>query len=781
MFGSSVDSQGQEDLLSFSTNSSKFSYSQSRNAPFPSFNSHQRQGSSNHLRGFGASRSVPKSKLSYSFTPFDYDDEDGEEEAAEDKEPDEKELERGGDTDGMSVDEEDGPLPHSFAPVNGHATGFTRKSIYSNPQTAKRARLDETWAQSLHSSPGRKTPRKKQPSAIPGIARDIASRKNVAVVDEPSGLLLDMEDVLCRMYDQVREKDADDDSLEMTLSEACEELVRLWKQYFGDSGSHSYQNGCLGPAEDAPRVAKASFLSSILLQLHHPPVQRQRSVDRNAYSNRSPFRPFNLPQQLESRAPTPKVLFDWLNQNHSPQPARFDILKRQQPNPTASPAFWNVTLAALLRADFPFVIQILEDADFNYARTAMEEGRKEPGYHGRQLQTIQQCVNKALQVLRACPVVRSDDWNITGMEWTMYRKQVSAALSELEDLAEGPDRDSIAPGPSFQASHFGLSLRSSVSSFSQSARMAESSVPWLIYQHFKALYNIILGDAATILKQSDDWVEATIALTAWWDGEDDSEITVENHARRGAVRKSQTPRSVDKNTEEAYLRRLDYAFTSVTDTLGKDGLQINSMNPSEVGLASVFEGNVEGVLRLLQTWSLPIAAATAEIASFGGWLELSVGSDPMPGLNEDDLMVLSYGQEDGRVRKDDIMINYSEGLFERGQLEGPTSVRDGWELSLEVLSRMDDQELVKKKVNEFLDRVTIESADKMDRLVLLCTELGYNEEGRKISEVSLTQSAVPIVLLKLTHSSDMAIKLPKTLKNMEPRYSATRVLIAPRS
>ncbi|KMP06173.1 hypothetical protein CIRG_05854 [Coccidioides immitis RMSCC 2394] len=725
ILGSSVNSQGTEDLLSFSTNSSNFSLSQSRNAPIPSFNSRQTKAPpSNLFRGIGSGRNIPRSKLSHSFTPFD--DDDGK--------SDEEEQMENTNTGATDMEEDDAPLPSMFAPINGRFTGNTRKSmVYSNLMNAKRAKLDETWVQPLPSST---VQTKKQPSAFRGIARDIASRKSVATVDEPSGFLLDMEDIVSRMYDRVREREADDEIVENTLSEVCEDLASLWKKYSDESGPASYENGCVGPGEQSSGIVKASFLSSLLLQLHHPPAFQRQFTSRNSQLFRSPFRPAISAQQPKSKSPIPKVLFDWLNQYHSPQASRLDALKRQQPNPTASPTFWNITLAALLRADFPIVMQLLEAADFTYARTAMEEGSSEPGYQGRQLQTIQQCVNKTLHNLRACPGVQSDDWDIKGMEWSVYRKQIASALLELEDLAEGSNRDEMGNSQAFEASHFGLlSFRSSVSSFSQSARMAESKIPWQIYQHLKALYNIILGDVASILKYSDDWVEATVSLTAWWNGDDDSDITLENgSSTRLAAKRSQSPRSVDINTEEAYLRRLDYTFTCVTDTLGKDGFRINSMNPCEVGLASLFEGNVEGLLRLTQTWSLPIAAATAEVASFGGWLAASAGSEPMPGLNENDLMVLSYGQPDQKLRKDDILVNYSSGIFDRGRLDGPSSARDGWELSLEIMSRLDDQELMKTKVNELLDRVVIDSSDKMDRLVLLCTELGYNEEGRKISE-----------------------------------------------
>jgi hypothetical protein len=98
-------------------------------------------------------------------------------------------------------------------------------------------------------------------------------------------------------------------------------------------------------------------------------------------------------------------------------------------------------------------------------------------------------------------------------------------------------------------------------------------------------------------------------------------------------------------------------------------------------------------------------------------------------------MVLSYGQTDKRPLKDDILTSFALGLFGRRPLDGDSGVRDGWELALEVLSRLDDQETMKAKVGELLDCIPLDTSEQMDKVVLLCTELGFNDEGRKVSEV----------------------------------------------
>jgi hypothetical protein len=360
-------------------------------------------------------------------------------------------------------------------------------------------------------------------------------------------------------------------------------------------------------------------------------------------------------------------------------------------------------------------------------------------------------VNKALSILDSCPGFQDDDWNITGPDWSQYRKRVLNAVNDLEDFAEGEERDQVDPpmqeNRGFQAVNFGLSnFGQKPISFSQSARMAESRVPWSIYQSLRSLYRIILGDPATIKANSQDWVEATIGLTAWWDGEDDDSApgldfrasTASNDFQRSRGSRSQI-RSVDRNMRDAYLRRLDLAFGNVTNEPSDNtGFRVNTMNSVEVGLASVFEGNVQGVVELMQTWSQCVASAVTEVACLGGWFT-SAQNKKMPGLSENDLMVLSYGQDAGptthELNRVDIMRDYAFGLNDRGLIENETGVREGWEMALEVLSRLDDAGATRKAVSEIVDKLPLDNVAQMDKLVMLCSDLGLEETGRRISEV----------------------------------------------
>lgn len=608
-------------------------------------------------------------------------------------------------------------------------------SIYRNPQSAKRAKIDERWAQKP-SPKGPHQPTRNKPSPIPSIARDIAAKNSTAPVLEPSSLILGSEDVFCHLYDQARDLERSNEDFRPLLSGVCEDLMNVWASHAGVGSMvpKPNNNGVLN-------LNEANALGSLLLQLHHPPLLKTKPPPGAMRPSAS--RAMVLASQSDQQqTPIPKVLLDWINLHRAPSD-KLDTVRMASPNPTASPQFWDTIQALTLRGNFSEIIQLFKSADFKYARSALEDGQAQQGYHGAQLQNIQKSVNKAVQVLTSSPQIQNDDWDVKDLDWAMFRKKVATTVSELEEFAEGQDREPEIEEDLFHATNFNIPAQSKPTSFSQSSRMAESRVPWTIYQNLKNMYYIILGENSAILTHSQDWIEATIALTVWWDGDDNDEITKDNlNARRSLTKRSQSqsqsPRSVDANPEEAYLRRLDYTFACVTDIGDIGDFDVNPLNNFEVGIASLFENNVEGVVGILKTWSLAIASAVVEVASLGGWLETSAGARPLPGLNENDLMVLSYGQEEKRVHKDEIMINYASGLCERGILKNSSGMREGWEIGLEILSRLDDRDTMQRRVNMLLDSIYLDTSGRMDKVVLLCTELGFDAESRKVSEVRYT-------------------------------------------
>ncbi|KAJ5558047.1 hypothetical protein N7535_009537 [Penicillium sp. DV-2018c] len=706
---------------------------------------------------FGQSNGFKSSQLTdYHEEPEDQMEQEEEEAAEEELEEEEEQPEDEMDVSIHNQAKSFNFLDSTFGdPVRSEPSmGAQRNQIYSKPSDAKRPKLDEHWAQQ---SPLRKTLAPKKPSAMPSILHNIASRSRIPPVNEPKEMILETEDALGKLMDELKAAEYRHVDFDAVLSNVTKELTGNWQDCADGIGIERPYGGLseIGPGDKSPDLVKAIFLASLLLQIHHPP----REVPSTGQINPMRTGATGMVKSLV-RNPTPKpiplVLLEWLSENHASQTKDLQALKYVEPNPTASSNFWDIVIASVLRGHLADAADVLRSADFNYARSALEDGLPQPGYRGTQLQNIQRCVNKALQLLESCPGNQSDDWEVTGPEWSQYRKRVLSAITDLEEFAEGEERDeSIVPVQEnrFQAVNFGVPTinpnpNKNQISFAQSARMAESRVPWSIYQCLRLIYRIILGDPSAIKARSQDWVEATIALTAWWDGEDDSNSSMDLAASpssdnfQGFLRsrgpKNQV-RAVDRNMRGAYLDRLELALSHTTsDASDNADFRPNSLSSVEVGLASVFEGNVQGVLELLQSWSLCVAAAVAEIASLGGWFQSGSSQKKLPGLSETDLMVLSYGQDDKslarHLRKDGILRNYAFGLYDRPIIDNEHSSREGWELSLEVLSRFDDAIQMKKAVTEIVDKLPLESAEQLDKLVVLCSELELEDQGRRVSE-----------------------------------------------
>ncbi|EED12656.1 nuclear pore complex subunit Nup85, putative [Talaromyces stipitatus ATCC 10500] len=673
----------------------------------------------------------------------DYDDKD--EDEYEDEGEDEEDEHEDDDEQDKDEDSERDMQMDATTDLSGMKKGFTdpiftgfgqstapgQKRIYSNPNNAKRAKIDEEWAiSSPQASKDTIGPRKTQ-SQFPSVARDLTSRAKAPAVTEPGEVVIQTDYYIGALLDKLQQNEEDDAEALVILSEATAALTDFWgaacEQKRKQTGQYRPHDN-FGPGDNASGLENATVVASLLLQLHHP---RVKGSDRRNFKSSSNGQSLALVASIpKSYTPIPKVLTDWLNANHLGSLHEIEALQQTSPNPTASPHFWAIIQAGVLRGRFGEVAALLRSADFNYAHSALEDGFSQPGYRGMQLQTVQKSVNKAIQMLEASPINLDSEWDILGLDWTAYRKRIQSAQIELHELAEGDKPPQQAGGTRFEAAQFGAPTPSfarsqSGFSFAQSSRMAESRVPWSIYQGISDIYGVILGRPSAIMSVAQDWIEATVGLTAWWNGQEVSNIAVFGNRDE--------PTEIDR--QDAYIRRLNDCFGEVTD-----GAQMksrpNPLNKLDVAVACVFEGNVVGAVKLLKTWSLCIASAVAEIAHGGGWLEVSTSN--IPGfLNQDDLMVLSYGQNGNasldQISKDDVLDAYAEALGCRDQFEYDGTVRKGWEMALEVLSRMEDNKNTRKKVSRLLEKIPVDTVAQVDQVITLCVDLGFEDEGRKIA------------------------------------------------
>lgn len=670
-----------------------------------------------------------------------------------DEDEDAEGLERGDGTTNMDVAVDDRlPEPGSVAETfrnesfaTGESLDLGSSILDGTPRGMKRSRGGAIIPYAPPRS-GKKHRKPTEDSGVSGIAKHMASRLGIAKLSETDDFITKTEEILQQeLYGTDASGTTPEQALKAALPKASEVLSQFWQSWrdrdLANAPPMQDVTIGIGPAESEPALHKSIFLAVLLLQLRHPPTAKGKQalavtrLSRSSTLSKS-FQDSSLPAN-----PTafPKILIDWMEKEHNAYQSTISEIQSLRPNPTAHSNYWDIIHVCTMRGKLGEIVRILRSSNFHYARTAREDGQGDEGYSSTQVKNIERVVNRAIQVLELCPALQDDNWNVTGNEWIIFRKRVQQAMEDLATFAETRDRDSEQSD--FESSNFGL--LSTTMSLTQSTRKAESRVPWTVYQKLKVMYGILLGEATEILSCAQDWVEATLGLTIWWNGDDDDDLAVSSLAQsRRSIRTSQPrgPRLVDVNANPAYLRRLSYSFAWSTDEADDDLFQINSMNPVEVGLASLFEGNVAGVIGLLRGWSLPVVSAVAEIASVGGWFETSVGNNLMDlDLDENDRSLLNgHGIEGAPMTRDTILMEYADALSRKAEIQrnDGKAAYEGWELSMTLLSRLDDESVAQKKVGELLDLLELDSDSRMNKILEICEEFNMVKEARSITEVS---------------------------------------------
>jgi hypothetical protein len=616
--------------------------------------------------------------------------------------------------------EEDDLMEHSFAPRGVRLESGIFGSSVNSPRGLKRSRS------------GKVQPRHQ--SDMPAIARSLAKQSGPAHLDEPDDLVLSSEDIMAGLDAKAQKQPLSE--LDGALANGSAQLTNLWSQF----AKPSTEEGTIGPAGDNA-VAQASYVASFLLQMHHPhsakPVQPGTTsrFQRAALGQRAPT----------SAIPLPRALLNWLNAHHNPYPDDYDVIHMTQPAPSSNEAFWDVVYASALRGKFSRLIRLLKDARFEHAATALDDGAGQPGYRGKQLENTEDVVAHCVGILESCPALQYDDWDVKGSDWALFRQRIRQAVSELEEFAEGDDQDQGFNGSNAFAQSTASNLKDTMS-FSTASKRAESKVPWTIYENLRALYGQLLGSTDEIVLVAQDWLEACVYLTVWWDGEDEAEAAAgfSRSALRRSTAAGQRTREVYIAPLAAYRNRLADAHAEVTTDPEDSVFQVNTMKPLLVALASAMEDNVEGVVAILRTWSLPIAVSVVEVGALGGWLPQ--GKPRSRGLAEqgfssEDLMVLSHGpaskKPDTDIERDDILLQYADCLAERAsfQTDGGSDRKEGWELAVSVLGRLDNANSAQSRIERLLVDIELNDDVRVDKVLTLCSDLGLVEQARAISEV----------------------------------------------
>ncbi len=212
------------------------------------------------------------------------------------------------------------------------------------------------------------------------------------------------------------------------------------------------------------------------------------------------------------------------------------------------------------------------------------------------------------------------------------------------------------------------------------------------------------GITSSYPETAQDWCEATIFLFGWWD-----ERRADDNKPLGMSRSQALVPANRATDSESFLNRLARSFHAAVES----DFHFSSLNPVEVGIACIFEDNTTGLIGILRGLSLPIASAVAEIASLGKWLPPHQRMPfEMADLDMEDLEVLgmdSGAPDEVNGIKDTTLVHYAEQLAEIDAFsylkDKAGVIRDGWELAIQVLGRMDSPEKSEEMVGKLIENL----------------------------------------------------------------------------
>ncbi|RGP65609.1 nuclear pore complex subunit nup85 [Fusarium sporotrichioides] len=575
------------------------------------------------------------------------------------------------------------------------------------------------------------------------IAKNLYNQYEPAQIVEPADMILDTEELVCRLYEEGVGTEEDPEKMDNSLSNITFRLTELWNKCVdGLPQPEGEDFASVGPGLNTEPFEKAAYIAQLILRMHHT------RFDNDTDEEKTP--------------PLPEIMFDWMQKSHNLYPDQVRDISRHSPSPACHSLFWQTVRCSLLRGDVRSASYLLREAGWEHVRRGP---RGDYAYIGKSLENVRRFAAATADVLDQCPAARSE-WDIWNSNWTLFRIQARGSLNRMTLFAEGKEQDvqDLMDDPQPQ-------------SLSTMARKASSQIPWDIYENLQTVYGIILGNHEDIMEVAQDWCEATIGLFGWWD---------DGNQRHKALRFSQSQLRASSRFagSEDYFDRLATAFHMVTAS----DLNPNVMNPVEVAVASAFEGNVNAVLGFLRIWSLPLACTVAEVASLGEWLPAPDVPSlfPTDSLDMDDLALLGVtqpGPDELEGIKDTTLVLYAREL---AGIEELSPERDGWEMAIQVLGRMDSPEKSEETVGELLrdllDTLTENSGPTVDKIWAILNDLGminYAEEtAETFAEILSKEShryGEALWYYALSHRSDKV----REVLNLLMSYSLVQSTVYP--
>ncbi|KAI4864321.1 hypothetical protein F4820DRAFT_338307 [Hypoxylon rubiginosum] len=653
----------------------------------------------------GEGEDLPPNRAGTYGVPYDDTDTENDNTNPLDEENDDEE-----DPDAMVEDEVDydveEELLREIAGTGPYGDPLADEDLMMLTTPAADARIRREAEDIFRASSMRSTTARKRDLKYAALAKDLYSQSQFAEVSEPDNILLQTEELINRLYDEGVGPEDDEERLDDTLAQACVKLINeIWGPYLEELPKVRDEHAAkVGPSSTATGFEKAFYLATLVLRIHHTPAVRDE---------------FGGARNLA----LPGVLFDWQHDEHNFDSNQINAILQNRPSPATHGLFWQVVFNALVRGNISGAIQLLRKAGWESVKKST---RGETLYNSQALANIRRVVEDLCLIMEICPAVSNGSWDIRNSDWTLFRLKAKAAKEGLVSFTEGKDRTTNLSSSRFGGSEFADSVdgRQSLAGL---ARRAESRIPWDVYENLQSLYAILIGEPDAILAAAQDWCEATVGLFGWWD---------DSHNKRNlglSLSRSLPPASQTVDDSD-FFDRLALSL----QTAAEADFHFNAADPVEVGVASAFEGNVEGVIGLLRLWSLPVASTVAEIASLGRWLPPQEPQNliNMNDFDMDELEVLGMNQSTEADEKDGIkdttIIHYARGLKDRKQISGiglnGKASRDGWEMAVLAVGRMDSPErseqLVQDLLQSVLSTVDEDSRATVDKIWKLLNELG---------------------------------------------------------
>ncbi|KAF2401876.1 hypothetical protein EJ06DRAFT_491714 [Trichodelitschia bisporula] len=555
---------------------------------------------------------------------------------------------------------------------------------------------------------------------VTGLARGLVAARALVTPQDSEELIVETE----KIVEQLTESPKPSDHLP-PASRVAGKLEHLWARHGRLERDDAESNTNIGPSPEQPDIQRANFVASLFLNLHYPSSHQARQEQS---FNGSLMDGQSMALSLASAysgVPIPRVLLDWLDTYYDPSAGIIDETEDFAPYYSRCPLFWDAVHMCITRGRFEQALKFLRGANFGDS-DGDDEGIE---YTDRQLQNIDTVINEVVALIEECPALAVDDWDVKGEGWKVFRHDVSVAASRLRKFADGTNGEDAAD---MSKSIFRTSKNPASLSVSQASRRAESNVPFEISSSLIDLYSLLLGNPSDVLKSSISWLDGALSLAVWWSGEEDA-ASMSPLGR--SLNRSQQSRVSDVTPALAYREHLSAAFDHAV-SFGELNGTFDRTDHLQVGIACVIKDEMDGLLGILQSWSMTIATAVAELASAAGLLTESPAHG-MGGFDQSDLMVLSFGQ-DGPKRsiKDEMLLKYADSLFSKSD-PGKDVLHQGfagWQLAINILSRLDDMETAEAKVSEMLERIPLDTNDQADRLLQTCDSMGFTKHARTIAE-----------------------------------------------